>query len=80
MLKVSEKPISAHLGRKKRLHSDWLSRSPSGGQVASSRTGAEGSEGVPSGHSASRCIGGCMQDYGPGQGLLNATDTFTSYN
>lgn len=62
------------------LPSDWLSRSPSGGQVASSRTGAERSEGVPSGHSASRCIGGCMQDYGPGQGLLNATDTFTSYN
>lgn len=39
---------------------------PSGGRFVSSRTGAEGSEGVPSGHAACGCVGGFLQDYGPG--------------
>lgn len=42
---------------------------PSGGWCVSTRAGAEGPEGVPSGHSACGCVGGLLQDHGPGQDL-----------
>lgn len=41
--------------------------SPLGGGFVSTRAGAEGSEGVPSGRSTCGRVGGLLQDHGPGQ-------------
>lgn len=46
-----------------------------GGRFVSTRAGAEGSEGVPSGHSACGCVGGLLQDHGPGQDVSAYTAT-----
>lgn len=48
----------------------FISLIPSGGQFVTTGTGAEGFEGVPSGHSACGSVGGRLQDHGPGQNQL----------